>query len=232
MTIIEVDDATILTDPWFVNSRAFRGHSPITVDELPELTAIIGCHWVRDHWEMGKMQAYPHKDTPMYVSAPNMEKSARKHGFTNVEVLEWGDQRALTDTVTLHVIEEHVGHGRRSNNYGIFGSKARIFFGGEVLDLGAIRRYAEANAPFDIAIGPVNGVHLIGRQLTVTAAEMLEAARLLKAPKLLPVHDEHKQLGPMLKVTSSIRDLDTMEHDDVEIIELDFGRRYEAQVTA
>ena len=58
---------------------------------------------------------------------------------------------------------------------------------------------------------------------------MLEAARLLKAPKLLPVHDEHKALGPMLKVTSSIRDLDTVDHDDVEIIELDFGGRYEAQ---
>jgi L-ascorbate metabolism protein UlaG (beta-lactamase superfamily) len=159
-----------------------------------------------------------------------MEKSARKHGFTNVEVLEWGDQRALTDTVTLHAIEEHVGK-RRSNNYGIVGSKARLFFGGEVLDLGAIRRYGEANAPFDVAIGPVNGVFLMSRQLTVTAPQMLEAARLLKAPKLVPVHDEHKQLGPMLKVTSSIRELDAVDHDDVEIIELDFGRRYEAAVT-
>jgi L-ascorbate metabolism protein UlaG (beta-lactamase superfamily) len=231
MTIIEIDDATILTDPWFVNSRAFRGHSPITVAELPELTAIIGSHWVRDHWEMKKLQAYPHKDTPMYVSAPNMEKSARKQGFTNVEVLEWGAERALTGTVTLRAIEEHIGHDRRSNNYGIFGSKSRIFFGGEVLDLDAIRRFGEANAPFDVAIGPVNGVFLINRQLTVTAPQMLEAARLLKAPKLLPVHDEHKQLGPMLKVTSSIREFDTVDHDDVEIIELDFGRRYEAAVT-
>ncbi len=226
MTLIEIDDAKILTDPWFVNSRAFRGRSPITVEELPELTAIIGSHWVRDHWGMQKMHAYPHKDTPIYVSAPNMEKAARKHGFTNVEVLEWGAQRALTDTVTLLAIEEHIGHGRRSNNYGIFGSNARIFFGGEVLDLDAIRRCGEANAPFDVAIGPVNGFHLLGRQLTVTAPEMLEAARLLKSPKLLPVHDEHKSLRPMLKVGSSIRVLDTVNHDDVEIIELDFGGRY------
>ena len=58
---------------------------------------------------------------------------------------------------------------------------------------------------------------------------MLEAARLLKAAKLLPVHDEHKSLRPMLKVTSSIRDLDTVDHDDVEIIELAFGRRYEGR---
>ena len=67
------------------------------------------------------------------------------------------------------------------------------------------------------------------RRKTVTAPQMLEAARLLNAPKFVPVHDEHKSLRPMLKVTSSIRDLDTVNHDDVEIIELDFGRRYEGR---
>ncbi len=227
MTIIEVDDAKILTDPWFVDSRAFVGRSPIGVAELPELTAIIGCHWVKDHWGMAEMQAYPHKDTPMFVSAPNMEQSARKVGFTNVEVLEWGAQRKLTDSVTLHALEEHIGRGRQTNNYAIIGSKARVFFGGEVCDLAAIRRCGEANAPFDVAIGPVNGVHLMGRQLTATATQMLEATRLLHAPKLVPVHDEHKPFGRLLKIASSIRELDSVEHDDVEIIELSLGQRYE-----
>ena len=227
MTIIEIDDAKILTDPWFVDSRAFVGRSPLAVAQLPELTAIIGCHWVKDHWGMAELQTYPHKDTPMFVSAPNMEQSARKVGFTNVEVLEWGAQRKLTDSVTLHALEEHIGRGRQTNNYDIIGSNARIFFGGEVCDLAAIRRCGEANAPFDVAIGPVNGVHLMGRQLTATAPQMLEATRLLHAPKLLPVHDEHKPFGRLLKIASSIRDLDNVEHDDVEIIELSLGQRYE-----
>ena len=227
MTIIEIDDAKILTDPWFVDSRAFVGHSPIGVEQLPELTAIIGCHWVKDHWGMAEMRAYPHKDTPIFVSAPNMEQSARKVGFGNVEVLEWGAQRRLTDSVLLHAFEEHIGRGRQTNNYGIIGTSARIFFGGEVCDLDAIGRCGGANAPFDVAIGPVNGVHLMGRQLTATATEMLQATRLLHAPKLLPVHDEHKPFGRLLKVASSIRELDTVEHADVEIIELAFGQRYE-----
>ena len=227
MTIIEVDDAKILTDPWFVDSRAFVGHSPIGVDQLPELSAIIGCHWVKDHWGMAEMEAYPHKNTPVFVSAPNMEQSARKVGFANVEVVEWGAERKLTDTVTLHVLEEHIGRGRQTNNYGIIGSNARIFFGGEVCDLAAIRRCGEANAHFDVAIGPVNGVRLMGRQLTATAQQMLEATRLLHAPRLLPVHDEHKPFGRLLKIESSIRDLDTVAHDDVEIIELSLGQRYE-----
>lgn len=51
--------------------------------------------------------------------------------------------------------------------------------------------------------------------------------RLLHAPKLIPVHDEHKPFGRMLKIASSIRDLDSIDHDDVEIIELGLGQRYE-----
>ena len=67
----------------------------------------------------------------------------------------------------------------------------------------------------------------MGRQLTATAPQMLEATRLLHAPKLLPLHDEHKPFGRLLKIASSIRDLDNVEHDDVEIIELSLGQRYE-----
>ena len=96
-----------------------------------------------------------------------------------------------------------------------------------VLDLGAVRRCGEEHGAFDVAVGPVNGVHLFGRQLTVTATEMLEAARLLSAPRLLPVHDEHKPFGPLLKIASSIRDLDGIDHGGVEIIELGLGERYE-----
>jgi L-ascorbate metabolism protein UlaG (beta-lactamase superfamily) len=224
----EVDDATILTDPWFVDSRAFRGASPIGVDELPRLTAIIGCHWVRDHWGVKELRDYPHKDVPVRVSAENMEQEARKYGFTEVQILEWGDRRPLTDTVTLFAYEEHEGRGGRTNNYGIIGPRARVFFGGEVLDLDAVHRCGEEHGPFDVAIGPVNGVRLLGRQLTVTAAEMLEATRSLSAPRLVPVHDEHKPFGPLLRITSSTRDLDTIDHEGVEVIELQPGQRYEA----
>ena len=60
MVIIEVDDATILTDPWFVDSRAFVGASPVGAHELPRLTAIIGSHWAKDHWGLKELREYPH----------------------------------------------------------------------------------------------------------------------------------------------------------------------------
>ena len=228
MVIIEIDDATILTDPWFVDSRAFDGCSPLGVGDLPRLTAIIGCHWVKDHWGMKQMASYPYKATPVYVSEANMAEQAQKYGFDNVEVLEWDQARTLTDKVTLRALEEHIGRGNRSNNYAIAGSEGRLFFGGEVLDLEAIERCGQTYGPFDVAIGPVNGVHLLGRQLTVTAAEMVQATRLLGAPKLLPIHDEHKSFGPLLKISSSARDLDNLDHEGIDVIELALGERYAA----
>lgn len=228
MVIIEVDDATILTDPWFVDSRAFRGRSPIGVAELPELTAIVGCHWVKDHWGMKEMADYPDKQVPVYVSEQNMVERAAEFGFTNVERLAWGELRSLTPTVTLRALEEHVGRGNQTNSYAITGPGARVFFGGEVLDLGAVRRCGQDHGPFDVAIGPVNGVHLLGRQLTVTAQQMLEATRLLGAPVLVPVHDEHRSFGPLLRVSSSAHDLHDVPHDDIDVVDLDLGERYQA----
>ena len=227
MVIIEVDDAVILTDPWFTDHRTFNGHSPLPASELPELTAIIGSHWVKDHWNPEDIASYPDKDVPVYVCADGMVKRARKHGFSNIEVLEWGDKRSLTSTVTLEVYEEHVGRGRPTNNYGIIGPGSRVFYGGEVLDLDAARRCGEAHGPFDVAIGPVNGVILLGRKLTTTAPEMLEATRLLRAPRMLAIHDEHRPIGPMLRVTSSIRELDGVNLGGIELIELPLGGRYE-----
>ncbi len=226
MVILEVGDATILTDPWFADSRAFRGCSPIGVRDLPELTAIIGCHGVGDHWGMGQMADYPHKDVPVYACTDHMVDEARKYGFTSVENLAWGEHRALTDSVTLHAVADHARGERRTNDYAIIGPGTRVFFGGEALDLAAIGTCGRELGPFDVAIGPVNGVHLMGRQLTTTAQEMLEATRLLGAGTLVPVHDEHRSFRPLLRIASSVRDLDLVAHDDVDVVELAFGERY------
>lgn len=230
MVLIEVDDVTVLTDPWFVDSLAFRGRSPIQADQLPPLSAIIGSHWVRDHWGIDRMAGHPRKDTPIFACAAAMAEEARAVGFTEVEVLQWGDERALSKNVTLVALEEHVGRGGPSADYAIIGTTARLFFGGEVLALDAVARAGRDHGPFDVAIGPVNGVKLLRRRLTVGAEGMLAATRLLGAPRLIPVHDEHRSLWPLVRVSSSVRDLDNVPHHDVEVLDLAPGERYDHRV--
>ena len=231
-TVIEIGDVRVLTDPWFSPSRAFRGRSPVSARELAPLSAIIGSHWVKDHWNMADLADYPDKSIPVYVCADHMVDSAKAAGFGNVERVEWGQSVALSDQVRLEVIEEHTGRGNATNNYGLISGNARVFFGGEVLDLEALRRHMSAAPTYDVAIGPVNGVQLLGRQLTATAEQMLEATRILGAPVLVPIHDEHRSIPLLLKVGSSTRDLDAIEHADVRVVELAFGARYEEPASA
>lgn len=225
--LLQVGDAIILTDPWFRKHWAFTEHATVKVEELPHLTALIGCHFVWDHWEVKALAPYPHKDsTPVYCATDSMAKRVRKVGFTRVERLQWGDHRKLTESVSLEVIEDHVSLGNTTSNYAITSPNARIFFGGETLRPEPISRYARENDPFDAVIGPVNGVHIMGKQLVAMAAEMVEVTRILRSSILVPIHYAHRNLGPLGAPRSSVRDLDTIEHSDMRIVELSPGERF------
>ena len=108
-----------------------------------------------------------------------------------METLAWGERRSLTATVELEAIPEHVAaDGMRTNNYAISSSRARIFFGGEVLDVDAVTKHARGTTAFDVAIGPVNGVMFKGRQLVTTAAEMATLTRALGATRSLSLDSQ------------------------------------------
>ena len=227
--LLEIADAVVLTDPWFAKSWAFNEHATVAVDDLPQLTAIIGSHWVRDHWSMEELAPYAQRaDAAVYVAGENMVERATEAGFARVEVLEWGQQRQLTDLVRLEAIEDHVYKGRTTTNYALTSPRARIFYGGETLDLAALERYRESGDAFDAAVGPINGMKLMGRQLVVTARQMMEATRILGAPVLVPIHYAHRSMGPMIKVQSDLRGLRAAQDPDVRIVELQPGQRYAA----
>lgn len=227
--LLEIADAVVLTDPWFVKSWAFNEHATVTVEDLPRLTAIIGSHWVRDHWGMAELATYAHRaETPVYVACENMVERATQAGFANVEVLAWGEQRRLTDLVSIEAVEDHERKGLITTNYALTSPDARIFYGGETLELAALERYRESGDAFDAAVGPINGMRLLGRQLVVTAGEMVEATRILEAPVLVPIHYAHRSIWPFVKVGCSIGDLRAVQDGDIEIVELQPGERYAA----
>jgi len=228
--LIQVDDAVVLTDPFFGRSRGISDSAALDPTEVPSLTAVIGSHWAQDHWEIDLLANYPHRETTaVYVADESMADSARAAGFRHVEALTWGERRRLTDTVELEVVPEHVAlDGMRTNNYAINSSRARVFFGGEVRDVEAVTNYARGAAAFDVAIGPVNGVTFKGRQLVTTAAEMAEVTRALGASRLIPIHDGHQPFEGLVGVASSSADLDTLDLDGIEVVTLASGQRFAA----
>jgi L-ascorbate metabolism protein UlaG (beta-lactamase superfamily) len=225
--LIHVDDAVVLTDPFFGRSRGISDVPALGPADLPRLTAIVGSHWAQDHWEIDLLADYAHRDTTaVYVADESMADSARAAGFRHVETLAWGERRQLTDTVELEVVPEHVAaDGMRTNNYAINSSRARIFYGGEVLDVQAVTQYALAADAFDCAIGPVNGVLFKGRQLVTTAAEMANVAQALGATRLITIHDGHLPYEGLVDITSSAADLADVNLGAVAVVTLASGER-------
>ena len=226
--LLHIDDAVILTDPFFGRSPGISDIAALDPNDVPLLTAIVGSHWAQDHWEIDLLANYPHRDTTaVYVADESMAASARAAGFQHVETLAWGERRRLTDTVELEVVPEHVAaDGMHTNNYAINSSSARIFFGGEVLDVEAVTSYAVNTGSFDCAIGPVNGVLFKGRQLVTTAAEMATVAQALGATRLIPIHDGHLPFEGLVAITSSAADLDNLDLGDLAVVRLASGERF------
>ena len=226
--LIQVDDALVLTDPFFGRSQGISDIAALSPADMPKLTAIIGSHWAQDHWEIDLLANYPHRDTTrVYVSDESMAASARAAGFRHVEKLEWGDRRQLTETVELEVVPEHIAaDGMGTNNYAITGTNARVFFGGEVLNVAAVADYARTADTFDCAIGPVNGVLFKGRQLVTTAAEMAAVAQAIGAKRLIPIHDGHMAYEGLVTITSSAADLNDIDLGDMEVVTLGSGEQF------
>jgi L-ascorbate metabolism protein UlaG (beta-lactamase superfamily) len=58
----------------------------------------------------------------------------------------------------------------------------------------------------DVFLGPVNGMRLLGHRLVTDARQAVEAAEILGAKILIPIHDAHRGLAPLAWPTSSAQD--------------------------
>jgi L-ascorbate metabolism protein UlaG (beta-lactamase superfamily) len=128
------------------------------------------------------------------TSHQRMSRQARRAGFTDVRLLAPGDQCELDGAIRVEAVAAGAPLGMANNSYVVTdtGSGVRVFFGGEARDLPPIRRYRHTAPPVDVALLPVNGLHVVaGPRLVMDAATAVEVAQLLGAQALVPIHDAH-----------------------------------------
>ncbi|MEO0572754.1 MAG: MBL fold metallo-hydrolase [Bacteroidota bacterium] len=208
--LMEMGGHAILTDPFFINTKMIGIKEDVAIDpeDLPPLTAIIGCHDIVDHWQMKGLADYPHdKDlVKVYVAMKGQVKSARKYGFNNAEVLQWGETRTIGG-LTIEAVKAQKMMVWRVNNYVLRYGEVSVFFGSEARDLEPLEAYRKKNGPVDIAVFPTNGVHLFGfYQLVMKGEEAVEGTKILGAKKLFVIHDAHPEIPGFIHIKSSRQD--------------------------
>lgn len=226
--LIHIGNDTILTDPYFIDVP-FIGVTEMAAIEpkdLPPLTAILGCHDVIDHWQMDGLTDYPHNkdEVKLFVAMEPQAKAAREAGFNNVEVLEWGQSRTVGE-LTIEAVEAQKMLKWTVNNYVIRHQETAIMFGSEARDLAPLKAYFDKNGAIDMAIFPVNGVHLMTFfQLVMRGDEAVEGAKLLGAKQLFVIHDAHKSRPVFLPIKSNGEDaVEAAKNTDIEVIRTPTG---------
>jgi len=194
--LLDFDGDVVLTDPYFTERWHLHRGEPLgmTIDELPALAAIVVSHFFPNHWDTRGLSWYRgRRDTPVFVASERMVRSAARIGFERVVLAEWGTTHRITDRLRLEVVEAHHSPGGNVNNYVLTSGTASVFFGGEARDVAPLRAYRAHHHPVDVALLPVNGLHvpLTGPKLVMGSHDALAGARVLGARSFVPIHDAH-----------------------------------------
>jgi L-ascorbate metabolism protein UlaG (beta-lactamase superfamily) len=234
--LLEFDECAVLTDPWFTERwHLHRAEAlGLTVDDLPPLTAIIASHPVTNHWDITAFANYRYKDrTRVITSTAHMSRKARAIGFTDVRQLGHGEELTLPGDVRLEAIRDRGPVGTSSNVYVLTRDSLRVLFGGEARNLTTLRSYLIDHPPVDLALLPVNGLHVPGGpRLVMTAHQAVEATAALGADTLIPIHDAHARdpVWAFIRRNGSTEDAlryAQSHHPGVTVVSLPPGVRWE-----
>lgn len=196
MTVIEMDDLTIVTDPVF-RVLGFRlAPREYTLERLPKPDLILVSHRHVDHWDRWAMSQLPDKEIPLIVR-PRPDKKipfimrsgdiaadARRLGYTDVrELPPWQKTEVKSLTITA-VPAKHPG---TEVGFVIQGEKTIYFAGDTALDHGILTRIGQ-RFDLDVVLLPIGGLRILGWRRPIDPGRAVEALKLLHPKVVVGIH--------------------------------------------
>ena len=204
-TLVEIDDAKILTDPvWgdraspfsFMGPKRFQP-VPVAIEALPRLDAIIVSHDHYDHLDAPTIQQLAKRDTPFFTSL-GVGAHLERFGVEpeRIHELDWWEERSVPGTgvtITAAPSQHFSGRGIKRNttlwsSFAMRGPTHRVFFSG---DTGLTPEYSEIRqrlGPFDLVMLEVGAWHPSWGDIHLGPENALKALDLLGGGAFLPVH--------------------------------------------
>ena len=180
--------------------------------DLPRLAMILGGHGVFDHWRPKSMMSYRyHDETPVFTATRRMARQAQKAGFAEATYLQWGDRRQITADLSVTSLpgESVLAGTSRTNNYLIEAAGVSVFVGTEACSLEPIRECARYHS-VDVAVLPIDGLTIASKRLVMDAATAIEAANILGARALAPIHYSQRPVRGLWTCPSGIDELNRL----------------------
>ncbi len=187
--LLQCDGRSVLTDPWFRRRMWFMptlrwpGLSP---ERLPQLDLVLVSHLHPDHCDPKAMGIL---DPPRALFCPDALRRLDR-------VLPGWQELAPWESTTIAGIEvraapaPHTGPPPDEVGYVVrFPGFGPIWFGGDgKLDRDVFGRLRRDEGPFRLALLPVGGTRIFGKRVTMSPGDAEEAADLLEAERVIPIH--------------------------------------------
>lgn len=221
---IQLDGKRFLIDPVFSgnasplprSNSSFKGTDLYSVDDLPAIDYLLITHDHYDHLDYKTFLAIKSKANKV-ICGLGVASHLIKWGYPAEKITEmdWDESAVLEAGFTIHsaTTRHFSGRGFTRNNtlwlsFILESPTIKIYIGG---DSGYDKHFAEIGekfGPFDLVILDCGQYDIKWKYIHMLPNEVLQAAKDLKAKKLLPVHSSkfalsnHAWNEPLSKITA------------------------------
>ncbi len=202
--LVEIDGATLLLDPVFskrLSPFTFAGPrrffpSPLAVDEMPALDAVIVSHDHYDHLDRASILALEPR-TERFVVPLGVGSHLEYWGVPPEKIVEldWWEEQRLTDTV--RVVECPARHfsgrggpGDRTEwaSFAIIGPRHRVFSSGDTGPMPQFAEVGERLGPFDVTLIKIGAYGRGWPDIHVDPEQAVDLHEQVRGRLLVPVH--------------------------------------------
>lgn len=212
--LIEIDGYRILTDPVF-NQRAspfsFLGPkrffpSPLCVEDLPDLDAVILSHDHYDHLDQGTIVALAKNGVDLFVTPLGVGAHLESWRIPseNIIELDWWEEWYINKEIrVVSAPARHFSNRGLFDHYAtqwaswaIIGPRHRVYFSGDTGIFPGFKEIGERLGPFDATLMHIGGYDDMWPGVHMGPEEALAAHQMLRGELFLPIHWGTFNLAP------------------------------------
>ena len=203
--LIQLGGVNVLTDPHWsrrASPVSFGGPKRLTVpglrfEDLPPIHVVLISHDHYDHLDGATVKRLAAAHRPRFLVPLGLKAWLADLGITEVDELDWWDQRSLRGLTFACVPAQHFSgrapwdrNRRLWSGWAVIGRERRLYFAGDTAYFSGFKEIGARFGPFDVAAIPI-GAYLppvIMKASHTSPEEALAALAEVRGRILLPVH--------------------------------------------
>lgn len=230
--LIRLDGEWIITDPMF-SERASpfsfvgpkRFHAPaVSLDNLPELSAVVISHDHYDHLDEATIKAINTK-TQRFLVPSRVEHHLIDWGIApeKITAMAWWESTDVGSVIVTATPSQHFS-GRWLNDrnqtlwasWALRGQRHNIFFSGDTGYFNGFKHIGERLGPFDITLMEAGAYNDMWSNIHLFPQQTLQAHRDLRGERLIPIHNStfnlafHPWFEPLVELDKLTTEEDQM----------------------